>query len=428
VIGSLIKNFFTLAGAESFSKVIVFATFAYLARVLGPSAFGLIEWSAAVLMCASMVVEQGLSSYGAREIAKEPHATGGLVAHIVRIRFVLAGLSYLAIVAFALAAVRDAIVFRLVLVYGLSVWLMPLSLVWVFQGHSRMNFVAVLQVLRFTLFAAVVLLLVREADDLPVVAWAEVISVGTAALTSLWLYRRYIAGPSVAGQDAMRVWDILRQAIPIGLSQIFWVAKYFGAVLVIGLIARPDETGYFAASMRILIAVHAFVWLYYFNLLPSMTKSWNESPTKFAGLVRWSMQIVLPSCFVIGLVWLAGARIAMTAAFGGDFAAGAATLQWLCGVFIAASISGHFRFGLIAAGRQREEMIASAIGATLALTLVPAGYFLTGTAGAAAALCAAEIAVLVITWAISRRLLFRVKEANFQFPEELLDNARGAVR
>lgn len=428
MIGSLIKNFFTLAGAETFSKVVVFATFAYLARVLGPSAFGVIEWSAAVLMCASMIVEQGLSSYGAREIAKEPQTTGELVGHIVRIRFVLAGLSYLAIVAFALAAVQDAVVFRLVLIYGISVWLMPLSLVWVFQGHSRMNYVAILQVTRFTLFAAVVLLLVRGANDLPVVAWAEVVSVGTAALLSVWMYRRYIAGQGTVGQGVGRVGDILRQAIPIGLSQIFWVAKYFGAVLLIGLVARPEETGYFAASMRILIAVHAFVWLYYFNLLPSMTQRWNESPAKFAGLVRWSMQIVLPSCVVIGLVWVAGARFAMTTAFGSDFAAATGTLQWLCGVFVAAAISGHFRFGLIAAGRQREEMIASAIGAALALTLVPAGYFLSGTAGAAAALCAAEVAVLAITWAISQRLLFSVKEADFQLPKELLDNAPGAVR
>lgn len=428
MIGSLIKNFFTLAGAESFSKVIVFATFAYLARILGPSAFGLIEWSAAVLMCASMVVEQGLSSYGAREIAKEPNATGDLVAHIVRIRFVLAGISYLAVVIFALAAVRDAVVFRLVLVYGLSVWLMPLSLVWVFQGHSRMNFVAILQVLRFSVFAAVVLTLVRVADDLPIVAWAEVVSVGTAALLSLWMYRRYFAGPETLGRSVGQVRDILRQAIPIGLSQIFWVAKYFGAVLVIGLIAKPDETGYFAASMRILIAVHAFVWLYYFNLLPSMTRSWNESPDKLAGLVRWSMQIVLPSCVVIGLVWVAGARFAMTTAFGGKFAAAAGTLKWLCGVFIAAAISGHFRFGLVAAGRQREEMIASAVGATLALALVPAGYFLTGTAGAAAALCAAEITVLAITWAMSQRLLFSVRDADFQLPEKMLKKAQEAVR
>jgi hypothetical protein len=73
-------------------------------------------------------------------------------------------------------------------------------------------------------------------------------------------------------------------------------------------------------------------------------------------------------------------------------------------------------------------MIASAIGATLALTLVPAGYYLTGTAGAAAALCAAEVAVLVITWVISQRLLFSVKDENFQLPEKLFDNAPEAVR
>ena len=428
MIATLIKNFFTLAGAECITKLVVFATFAYLARILGPSSFGVIEWSAAVLICASMIVEQGLSSYGAREIAKEPLETGRLVAGIVRIRFVLAGLSYLGIVIFALAAVPDAVVFRLVLIYGLSVWLMPLSLVWVFQGHSRMRYVAILQVTRYTVFAAVVVLLVREAGDLPVVAWAEVVSVGIAAVLSVWLYRRSIALPGAGGQFTWNSKDILREAVPIGLSQIFWVLKYFGAILIVGLIATPVETGYFAASMRILIALHAFVWLYYFNLLPSLTRSWKESPVAFAALVRRSMQIVVPSCIAAAIVWVAGARFALTTAFGSNFAGGTGALQWLCGVFVAAAISGHFRFGLVAAGFQRQEMVASAIGSIMALSLVPAGYFFFGAAGAGAALCAAEIAVLLITWAISQRLLFRAGDADFQISEKLLGNASGAVR
>ena len=48
----------------------------------------------------------------------------------------------------------------------------------------------------------------------------------------------------------------------------------FGSTLIIGLVATAEDTGYFAGAMRILIALHTFVWLYYFNLLPSLSRSW----------------------------------------------------------------------------------------------------------------------------------------------------------
>ncbi len=78
----------------------------------------------------------------------------------------------------------------------------------------------------------------------------------------------------------------------------------------------------------------------------------------------------------------------------------------MAGVCMLAAVSGHYRFGLIAAGRQKDEMLTSALGAGTALILIPVGYTNSGTGGAAAALFIAESVTLASAWYLARRQLF----------------------
>ncbi len=402
---SLLKNFLSLVGAEAFTKLITFAAFAYLARLLGAASFGYIEWSAAVLMCASLIVDQGFSSYGAREIAKNPSETGRLTAEVVTARFLMAAIGYLAITLFAFWFVGDETIRRLLLIYGLSLWALPLLLQWVFQGHDRMNLVALTQIIRQTIFVGIVFAFVKSANDLLLVGVAETVAVATAAIFSVWLYRRYLT-PQTPFWRPMFSSKLFREGAPIGLSQMFWTVKMFGATLILGLVATAEDTGYFAGAMRILIALHTFVWLYHFNLLPSLSRAWVAGREKFAGIIGNSMRIVLPAGIAVGVVWVLLAPFVMRTVYGQDFSSGGGALQWMAGACVAAAISGHFRFGLIAAGFQSLEMLTSAIGAVVAAVLIPVGYFQAGTSGAAAALCVAEIVVLLVSWLIAKRVLF----------------------
>jgi O-antigen/teichoic acid export membrane protein len=400
---SLLKNFLLLVGAEVFSKLITFAAFAYLARLLGAESFGYIEWSAAVLMCASLIVDQGFSAYGAREIAKAPEQTERLVAEIITARFLLAAVSYVAIALFAFFIVKETLTKQLILIYGLSLWTLPLLLQWVFQGYDRMKTVSLIQVIRQTIFVGIVFIFVKSADDILFVGVAETAAVTCAAIVSLWIYQTSIA-TSMRFRPSLSA-KLFREGFPIGLSQMFWVVKMFGATLILGLVANAEDTGIFAAAMRIFIALHVFVWFYYFNLLPSLTRAWENGREKFAELIAGSMRIVIVISLAGGIVWVLLAPLVMKTVYGTDFSRGGGALQWLAAACVAAAVSGHFRFGLIAAGFQNKEMLTSALGAIVAVISIPIGYFNAGTSGAAAALCFAETVVLLAAWLISRRTI-----------------------
>ncbi len=404
---SLFKNFLSLAGAEAFTKLITFAAFAYLARIYGPAGFGYIEWAAAVLMCASLIVDQGFSAYGTREIAKDPEQTSDLVTEIVTARFIFAGISYFILAICALQFVNGAVLRNLLLIYGLSLWMLPLLLMWVFQGHDRMNFVAIAQIIRQTIFVGVIFIFVRKSDDLYIVGFAEVAGVSLAALVSVWLYRRKFT-ERINWKPKLST-KLFREGLPIGLSQMFWVIKMFGATIIIGLVATAEDTGYFAGALRIYIALHTFVWLYYANLLPSLSREWEKNDGSFSKLIKNSMRIVLLLSITGGIIWIFLSPYAMTIAYGQEFLKGGIALQWMAGACMAAAISGHFRYGLIAAGFQNKEMVISALSSIIAVVLIPFGYFQAGISGAAAALCFAEIVALIAAALISNRLLFNTR-------------------
>ena len=70
----IVSNFTFLAGGEVLSKVCTFAAFTFLARALGPESFGHLEFTLAMMVFFTLLVDFGTSPYGAREIAKRHNA------------------------------------------------------------------------------------------------------------------------------------------------------------------------------------------------------------------------------------------------------------------------------------------------------------------------------------------------------------------
>src|SRR3984957_15471766 len=75
----LAVNFLYLSAGEFTAKLLTFASFSYLARVLGPSQYGPLEFTLAVMVFFSLSTDLGLAIYGAREVARNPDGGGGFL-------------------------------------------------------------------------------------------------------------------------------------------------------------------------------------------------------------------------------------------------------------------------------------------------------------------------------------------------------------
>src|SRR5262245_25067014 len=83
-------NFLFLSGGEFAAKLLTFTTFSYLARVLGPWPYGMLEFTLALTVFFTLPVDMGLGAYGAREIARNPRNAARLLHEITGLRLLLA--------------------------------------------------------------------------------------------------------------------------------------------------------------------------------------------------------------------------------------------------------------------------------------------------------------------------------------------------
>jgi len=399
----LVAGFLSLSGAELVSKLVMLGTFAYIARVVGPTGFGYLEFAFSVALFGGFLVDQGFGVYGAREIARMPSATERLVTEVTSLRLILAFVVYAGLWVLTGVIDRPQVVEQLVLLYGMGLLALPFMLQWVFQGHDRMRVVALLQIVRAVVFGLAVFALLRTPDVLWPVAVSELCGVGAVVAISMWLYRREFGLPLQLRFSFPK--PLIQAGSTIGLSQLFWSVRMYGANILIFLIASGPDAGYFQSAMRLAIGLNAFVWLYFFNLLPSMSRTWQHDRDGFHELVNRALRTAAWLTLAGGVLWVLLAPVIIELAYGSKFLPATETLQWMSGLCILGAVHGHFRFGLIAAEYQRYATACAGIGTVVALALIPLGHALWGIAGAAIALLVGEVAVWLSSYLFGRRYL-----------------------
>ena len=279
----------TLFGGEAFSKLCVMGAFAYLAHVLSTADYGTVELALSITVFFVLGVESGMGLYGARVVAAAPDRTPALVAHVMLLR-VLLGVPAFALI-LALSAHYRFAGLGILAVNGCAILLTPFLTQWVFQGLRQMQWVAFGTALRNFTFVALVLLLVRAGSDLRLVALAEVTGITTLALlSSFFLYRRLHIRPdwrhAVAGAGRL-----FRDVWFMGLSDFTWACQWYSPALVVDWLGLGREpVAWVASSVRIVISLHTFVFLYFFNMLPNLAKELASDRHGWRDLMSRSMR------------------------------------------------------------------------------------------------------------------------------------------
>ncbi|MGC4055083.1 MAG: oligosaccharide flippase family protein [Paludibaculum sp.] len=402
----LAGNLLSLGAGEAAAKLLSILAFTYLGRTLGPQSYGRMEFAMAALVFFHLPADLGLSLYGAREIARNRHDVSHLMASISAIRLGLAVLSYAALLLFALTLREDPQAQTLLCALGLSLFAAPGLLQWVFQGLDQMSWAAWAVTVRQGTFAVVALLLVRSPGHLIGAAVAECAAAGVTALFCIWLAQHSLR-LRLRFRD-LHVADLLhhlRTAAPIGLSEFAWALLWHLPTVILGFLTTGDSLGWFGASHRSLTAIHSFVYLYFFNLIPSMSRA-AAPGGGLPQLLGRSLSVAAWCGLLAGLggTLLAGPFLSIL--YGARFAEGGRLLSILVWVIPVALVSGHFRYGLVACGLEKQLFRATVIAAagSIVFSLVLGSWF--GAEGVAFALVLANaIHLLVPYWRFRPRLV-----------------------
>src|SRR5262249_50275158 len=148
-----------------------------------------------------------------------------------------------------------------------------------------------------------------------------------------------------------------------------WAFMWYFCTVVLGFVFADASLGWFGASHRALMALHAFVWLYFFNLLPSISRCVALPVQQLLGLMDRSIRFAAWTGFFAVGVLTALAPMLLTIVYGPDFRAATNSFTVLAWMLPVAMLSGHHRYILIAYNQQRRLLTCTACAAAAAVLL-----------------------------------------------------------
>ncbi|HEY7336564.1 MAG TPA: flippase [Bryobacteraceae bacterium] len=372
----LAANLIFLMAGEFTAKLLTFASFSYLARTLGPLDYGFIEFTLALMVFFTLPVDLGLGSYGAREIARNPAKSPQLLHEITGLRLFLSICSMAALGILILFLHQSTKLKELLVLYGISLLGAPFLLQWLFQGHDQMRWVAVTSIVRQTGFAGLVFLVFRKGTPMLYIGLIECASVAGAALFCIYVTRRrlHFAWPW-PDLKISQLMGHLKESSPIGLTELAWGFMWYFCTVLLGLIFSDVTLGWWGASHRALMALHTFVWLYFFNLLPSISRCALRSKQDLLQLMDESVRFTAWTGLFSGGLLMAVAPDLLALLYGPNFRQAAQSFSVLVWMLPVAMLSGHHRYILIAYKEQGRLLLCTSLSAAsaviLGLILVP---------------------------------------------------------
>jgi O-antigen/teichoic acid export membrane protein len=363
----------------------------FLLRHLGVVGFGGFAAVQSMIGIAAVASEGGLTAVGVREYSvRDESGRAALMRAVLALRLGLSLVGALAAVALAVVAgYSAALVAGAVLAgVGLILQLLQQGLTVPLAAELRFSAIAALDFLRQALTAsAVVALVVVGASVTAFLALSIPVGIVVGVVT-LFVLRGHL---TLRGQtDRAELSHIARQAFAVAGATILASLFYRLSVVLTSVLSTGEETGYFAASQRVIEMILPFVSLVNSATFPVLSRAAHTAAARLAGGLQQVFDVNVVLGGWTGLVLLLGAEPIIFFLGGSEFEGAVPALRILAVAIAATFLAAAWGTALIALRAQRALFWATAagvgVGVSLTLALAPA----EGAQGAALAVMIGE--------------------------------------
>jgi PST family polysaccharide transporter len=398
----VVGNAIALYGVAAVNYLLPLATVPYLARILGPNAWGEVVFAQAFGTWLALVLDYGFSWSATRDVARCRGDRGRLpavVSSVLGAKAVLAVLLVLATAASTLVVSRERAVFLwLACGYALAQGFSPL---WYYQGIERLRTPAALDMVARTVVAALTFVVVRApTDGWKVLALMLAGAAISAGLPLAWLFGAVsIPRPRLgAALDRLREGSTL--FVVSGASALYGSAT----VLILGVQVSVHDVGLYGGAERIHRAFSSLFGPLSQAVYPHIAHTAHGEPDRARQLAGWSLAIMGGLGLVLGGLAAAGAGWWTALLLGPRFTGSVPLLRILA---LQLPLTGASRVlgaqWMLSVGLDRSFARIVVAAALIHLALVPALVAVLGAAGAAWAFVTTEAFVtLAIVVALHR--------------------------
>lgn len=413
---SLLRSIGLLGLAQAAAMLLNLAALVVIARQVGDTWFGVLQWGAAFSAYALVVSEWGLGTLGVRELARV-HDAGAARVYVgshVGLMLVL-GLVALAVGALVLPFFPMYRIDPVILLLFLATVLpSSVTLDWVGVGRERFGDVATAKVLRSLLYAAVVLVLLGAADGLAgwgAARWVPVFFLGSWFVTVAYLAARARSWLGAWPWPRFGPWHEWRRRLgeagPLGAGLLVMRLLLNLDLLILGVLAAPAVVGNYAAAAKVVFVLVIAVEVMWKALLPQLARAWQESRERCRRRFSAYLGVIVLGGVPLAVAGVASGREVMALLYGDRFPQAGEVCRVLSVAYVALAMGQFLGNGLIATDRQRRFFGPLSLAAAVALASLFALVPDHGATGAAHGMLAAHLVLVAATAWAARDLLHR---------------------
>jgi PST family polysaccharide transporter len=315
----IVHNIVALYGVQACTYALPLLTFPYLARVLGPSGWGVVVFAQAIGDVIASVVEYGFDISAARDTSRhrnEPKHLSALISGVLGAKFLLA----VVCIAAAVFSRRFThhIAPSLALFWASTIWgvCQGINMLWYFQGLERMRLASVLEISGKVMATLSIFLLVHKPSDGWKVMAAQCVGCVVAhGITVVLAYREVgFQWPRPAS-----VWSALRLGSSMFLFRAMQTICGSANRLVLGAVAPVAALGEYAGADRITRVFQQGMWPVNQALYPRLTKQVQDSPGEAMKTVKYSLLLLGGLGLIFGATIFLGAPLLVRFVLGPAF-------------------------------------------------------------------------------------------------------------
>ena len=399
------RNFISLFASDIASRLLGFVATVYIARMLGAQGLGLLAYGMAFLTYALLFANPGLTTIGAREIAKDP-GKRKIIEDILGLRFVLTVIVFTLFTLGVYLVPGQQATKTVVLSYLVSLFPLIFVLEFVFQGRQEMHYVGISRLLQYSIYVFLLLIFLKSRLDIFDVPIYFFFSYVVTALFLIIVF--FIKYKSLCLRFSLNAWrKLFAMAMPIGLATIFNQVALNLPVVALGILHSKVEVGFYSAGFKIVAMLLIIERVFHFVFFPVISQQYTEAREKlnrsFAFLTKLLFAITIP-CAVCGIV-LADKIIFFI--YGAEFSGSILVFRMLLLYFLITPVNTIFGYGLVAIDQQGKFFkVITCTALVCVVLIIILGFSFKATGTAVALLCSETLSIFLMNRELKRHVKF----------------------
>ncbi len=286
------RNFLALSLAEVVCRATSVIITLSLARTLGASGYGRVEFAFHVAFWLVLIVRDGFEVIAAREIARHPRLTRPVAGQTLAMKGLVALGLFAGLALVTLLPVVDEVLQGLLLLYGLMLLTTASGLDFVYRGTERMGRIAASLCLRTAIYAGGVWWTVSGVGRINwVPAWLALGELtGIAIIWGCYVHEYGWPRLSLSGRFPAVVATRGRSILTIQVAQTVLLSV---DLMLMGFLNQWGDVGLYGAPHRMVTAILTFGIIFQQVIFPWLSRRWRENPESGRSPLDASVRVLL---------------------------------------------------------------------------------------------------------------------------------------